>query len=1010
MSTAKSKTNKGKSAFVKEDELPQELTAFQSVEIAYPAELSRVQDAMRRGLSVLVECDKELVPYFYRVIRDRLKAAGRGCIYLDGRPDPNAPPNPMAGGFIGTIMGQLRDAVRGAVDDKVVVMPHLDLLTTSTGGLTNEAKEAIPLMYENPNIIWLGFKDPSFEVPKTIKNLFPHRESILGIPRERLKMLVTQQEARKLGQQFNPYALYKYVSGQNAVRLRRLLASITGEDYPSNTDSVYAQIRQATLAGELCVPDMNMDEDIGGYVKVKDRLKNEIVNVMAHKDLADPAEVKRIEDLIPRGMIFWGPPGCLAGSTVVEVNRAGKSFKITMENLVHKFNGGASKRGAGTGTSVFWDSEIPTTIRSRRDDGTIGLVPIAMALDSGVKETFEVKTDSGRTIRATADHPFWTIEGWKKLSELQINNGLYLDGGHTSFGRSKKKIYARRSGLQNHPYAGRKGAAKDAYSVPTHRLVAEATLVNGLGLEEFLTRIRGGNLTGLCFLDPHVYVVHHKNENHMNNSPENLEVMTQEAHFKLHAQEYWVNVAPRTVVEKVVSITPFGMEHTYDLNLAVDPKNANFLANGYVVHNTGKTLFAKAVASALGCAVTVVSGPELKSKWYGESEENLRQIFTKARQAAPSMIIFDELDSFAGRRGMYAGSAGVDHSMVNQLLTEMDGFRKDELVFVVGTTNFVESIDPALLRPGRFEFHLQIPYPDPKDRRAIFDIYNAKFNLNLTDRALEYCVKMSGGYTNDTGTRYSGDHIQALCRSLARNRLRTGATGPTESEDIDRIQAEYADRPELTTDEQIAVATHESGHAICSLFCENSPPIDRITITGDLAGALGYVSYGEAAHKYVTTENQLRDNICMMFGGRQAEHLFYGDVSIGSAHDLEMATGTARALVEQFGMGINPEFRGFKMFCDPKKHGEDPHVSERIRDKIDTEVEAILRFESARALKILTDNKNLLTSLRDLLMEKKSLDRQSFAHLVDGKVPPKKNEKKIEVDAPAVNPDKNTKE
>ncbi len=125
---------------------------------------------------------------------------------------------------------------------------------------------------------------------------------------------------------------------------------------------------------------------------------------------------------------------------------------------------------------------------------------------------------------------------------------------------------------------------------------------------------------------------------------------------------------------------------------------------------TGKTLFAKAMATVIGAAITIVSGPELKSRWVGESEERLRQVFHRARQSAPSIIVFDELDSFAAARGTYTGS-GVEHSMVNQLLTEMDGFHADELVFVVGTTNFVESIDPALLRPGRFEFHLHIPHP-----------------------------------------------------------------------------------------------------------------------------------------------------------------------------------------------------------------------------------------------------------------------------------------------------------
>src|SRR5438067_6340432 len=128
---------------------------------------------------------------------------------------------------------------------------------------------------------------------------------------------------------------------------------------------------------------------------------------------------------------------------------------------------------------------------------------------------------------------------------------------------------------------------------------------------------------------------------------------------------------------------------------------------------------------------------------------------------------------------MYTGS-GVEHSMVNQLLTEMDGFHKEEMVFVVGTTNFVESLDPALLRPGRFEFHLHIPYPDNDARREIIKIYDKKMNLKLTEEALDYAVRRTGdGYSTATGTPFSGDHLNAMCRSLARIRMRDNRTDPS---------------------------------------------------------------------------------------------------------------------------------------------------------------------------------------------------------------------------------------
>ncbi|HZT79327.1 MAG TPA: ATP-binding protein, partial [Gemmataceae bacterium] len=521
------------SVFIAEKELPQDLTAEQAVEAAYAAEMAEVASKLQRGLPCLIECDKDLGPFLFVNVRNRLRAANLRCAYLDGRPrQEEQGPVPM--GVVGTMINQLREAVRGAVEQRVLVLPHLDLLTTSQGGLTGEARDVIALLYENPQLVWLGFKDPSFPLPRVIENLFPHRVSLLGIARPRLRHLVTQKEARKFGPEFNPWALYKHVSGVNAVRLRKLLATLEGEDYPADPKKAYRQLRQATLVGSLEVPDLDLDRDIGGYAKVKQRLKNEILGVMAHKDNStDPDEIGRLEDLIPKGMIFWGPPG------------------------------------------------------------------------------------------------------------------------------------------------------------------------------------------------------------------------------------------------------------------------------------TGKTMFAKAMAAALGAAVTVVSGPELKSKWVGESEDNLRQIFHRARQSAPSIIVFDELDSFASARGTYTGS-GVEHSMVNQLLTEMDGFHKEEMVFVVGTTNFVEILDPALLRPGRFEFHLHIPYPDADDRRAILGIYDQKMRLKMSAEALDYAVRRTGdGYATPTGTPFSGDHLNALCRAVARLRLRERRADATTPDDIERALTEYDEKLELTPNEERLLATHE---------------------------------------------------------------------------------------------------------------------------------------------------------------------------------------------------------
>ena len=701
------------SRLIPEAQLPSELSLRAAVDAAYPDELSRAGEALVRGLPVLIECDKGLVAFFYSALRDRLRRQQIRCVYIDGRVPPQ--PGQMPMGLVPTMIGQLRDAVRGGTHDegeerRVMVLPQLDLLTTSSGGLTSEAREVVALLYENPNILWLGFRDASFSLPKVIANLFQHRISIVGVARERVQHLVTQKESRKLGRGgLDIYKLYKHVSGVHAIRLRQLLASLEGEDYPEDASPIWAQIRQATLEGDLSVPELSLTDDIGGYAEVKRKITEDILDIIRRKEALDDAkEISRIESLIPRGMIFWGPPG------------------------------------------------------------------------------------------------------------------------------------------------------------------------------------------------------------------------------------------------------------------------------------TGKTLFAKAIASALGAAVQVVNGPELKSRWVGESEENLRRIFIQARQSAPALIVFDELDSFAAQRGTYTGS-GVEHSMVNQLLTEMDGFRSNEMVFVIGTTNYVESIDSALLRPGRFEFHLHIPYPNSDDREAILKIYDQRLGLKMSPDALTHAVRQTGHPIEGSDAysgRWSGDHIQALCRAVARQRLRDGRNDESTIADIERALTANLDLPKLTPEEELVVATHECGHAIVALHTEHSPAIDRISIRGDLTGALGFVRYADRAHKYVITHDQLIDAITTLFGGREAEEELLGRLTIGSGHDLERATDIASALVQSYGLQPNGmlEVRAFS---------REEQVSERTRENIDAEIRALLDRERTRARTLIREHRDELIALRDLLIAQKVIDSKTLrAHVPDAKHPP----------------------
>jgi cell division protease FtsH len=699
------------STLIPEKDLPQQLAVEQAVEAAYTTELAEVASKLQRGLPALIECDKDLAPFVFVNIRNRLKAQGLRCLYLDGRPrqEDTQPAMPM--GLIGTMIAQLREAVRGSVERRVVVLPHLDLLTTSQGGLTAEAREVIPLLYENPELVWLGFKDPTFSVPRVIENLFLHRCSLVGIRRERLRHLITAKESRKFGREFNPWGLYKHVSGVNAARLRKMLSTLEGEDYPADPKHAYRQLRAATLVGQLEIPNIHLDADIGGYAKVKKRLRAEILDVLAYKDtVTDAEEVARLEELIPKGMIFWGPPG------------------------------------------------------------------------------------------------------------------------------------------------------------------------------------------------------------------------------------------------------------------------------------TGKTLFAKAMAAAIGAAITIVSGPELKSKWVGESEENLRRIFYQARQSAPSIVVFDELDSFATARGTYTGS-GVEHSMVNQLLTEMDGFHKEEMVFIVGTTNFAESLDPALLRPGRFEFHLYIPYPEADDRREIIKIYDKKMRLQMSDEALDFTVKRTGDHVVGAGggTRYSGDHINALCRAVARIRLREKRLKePTQPKDIEQALTEWIERPKMTPAEEKVLATHEAGHAVVALFCPHAPPIERVTIQSEMQWAFGYVKYDDPAHKYIQTRGFLLDLICVALGAREAELLLLDDLSVGATSDLASATYIAREMVEVLGLGGDSvgvaRYRG-------NNNGEEraPSLSPARLELLDRRVNEILEEQRQRAEKIVRENRALIETLRDVLLEHKCINAKRLGELLPAK-------------------------
>ena len=312
-------------------------------------------------------------------------------------------------------------------------------------------------------------------------------------------------------------------------------------------------------------------------------------------DFLTPYQRDGIKDMAGKsGLMIWAA-GCLAGDSEIVVNRGGCARRMRIDDLVFKFNGGESTR-EGTNRKYAWDLSIPTFTQSVDEkSGFIVKNKIIGAVDSGEKLVFKLLTESGQVICATADHRFWTPKGWVSLSGLSPGDDVMIEvWPKAQKEKTPKKQYVQVDQMWNHPNAvvseferkGRPGTRKQA-RVPLHRLNAEARM-NGVSLYELVGRIVMDKLDGLEFLDKSSHV-HHIDGNHLNNDISNLEIMSQEQHFSHHGKEdSWKSVCAQAKPCKVVSIEEVGIVPTYDLMMA-DPHNS-FVANGIVVHNSGKTL------------------------------------------------------------------------------------------------------------------------------------------------------------------------------------------------------------------------------------------------------------------------------------------------------------------------------------------------------------------------------------------------------------------------------------
>jgi cell division protease FtsH len=401
---------------------------------------------------------------------------------------------------------------------------------------------------------------------------------------------------------------------------------------------------------------------------------------------------------------------------------------------------------------------------------------------------------------------------------------------------------------------------------------------------------------------------------------------------------------------------------------------------------TGKTLLAKAVAGEAGVPFFAISGSEFVEMFVGVGAARVRDMFAQAAGKAPCIIFIDELDALGKARG-YNPMGGYDEreQTLNQLLTEMDGFDTRKGVIIMGATNRPEILDPALLRPGRFDRQVVVDRPDLNGREAILKIHARGVKLAVQVDLRVIAQRTPGMVGADLA------NIINEAALLAARRGKTEVTMAEFSEAIDRVIAGLEKKKRLISpSEKKIVAFHEAGHAIVAQFTGSSDAVQKISIVPRGIAALGYTIQLPTEDRYLVTKKELEAKLASLLGGRAAEEVFFNDVSTGAQNDLFKATDIARAMVKEYGMSSkmglssyerphNPFLRGDSWFPTEKEY------SERTAAEIDEEVRRILAEAHDKARSIIEEKRTVLEKLSDLLLEKEVVERDEFLSIVDGK-------------------------
>jgi cell division protease FtsH len=399
---------------------------------------------------------------------------------------------------------------------------------------------------------------------------------------------------------------------------------------------------------------------------------------------------------------------------------------------------------------------------------------------------------------------------------------------------------------------------------------------------------------------------------------------------------------------------------------------------------TGKTLLARAVAGEAGVPFFSISGSDFVEMFVGVGASRVRDLFEQARKSAPCIIFMDEIDAVGRHRGAGMGGGHDEREQtLNQLLVEMDGFEMKDNIILIAATNRPDILDPALLRPGRFDRQIVVDRPDRKGRAKILEVHTRGKPLAKTID-LDNLAAQTPGFT--------GADLQNLVNEAALLSARLG------KREIDHLQLEEGIMrviagPEKKTrvmseKERRITAYHEMGHALVAHFLENTDPVHKISVISR-GQALGYTISLPTEDKFLTTRAELQDTMAMTLGGRAAEEIVFGEVTTGASNDIEKVTATAKQMVMRFGMSekLGPRVFGHdhgQPFLG-REYSSEPDYSDDVAREIDDEIRRVVEEAHQSARDILGQHRDDLQHTSEILLRRETIEREEFIQLLDGK-------------------------